>query len=37
VEGQPGDARFDGYPDCSLAQWHEARGLASKVDDPGEA
>ena len=23
VEGQPGDARFEAYPDFSLAQWHE--------------
>ncbi len=23
VEGQPGDQRFDGYPDFSLAQWHQ--------------
>jgi hypothetical protein len=27
VEGRRGDARFDEYPDCSLAQWHEQRGL----------
>lgn len=26
-EGLPGDARFDEYPDMSLAQWHEQRGL----------
>lgn len=26
-ESKAGDARFDGYPDVSLAQWHEARGL----------
>jgi hypothetical protein len=29
VEGKRGDARFDEYPDCSLAQWHEERGLTS--------
>ena len=29
VEGRPGDARFDAYPDVSLAAWHEARGLTS--------
>ena len=29
VEGQRGDARFDAYPDCSLAQWHAQRGLTS--------
>ncbi len=28
-EGRPGDARFDEYPDMSLAQWHEQRGLTS--------
>ncbi len=27
VEGKPGDARFDEYPEQSLMQWHEARGL----------
>ena len=29
VEGRGGDARFDAYPDCSLAQWHAQRGLTS--------
>ena len=29
VEGGPQDARFDDYPEMSLAQWHEARGLRS--------
>jgi hypothetical protein len=29
VEGKPGDAHFDAYPDVSLAEWHEARGLTS--------
>ena len=29
VEGQPGDARFDAYPDCSLAEWHARHGLSS--------
>lgn len=28
-EGLPGDLRFDEYPDMSLAQWHEQRGLTS--------
>jgi hypothetical protein len=28
-EGRPGDARFDEYPDCSLAEWHAQRGLTS--------
>jgi len=27
VEGLPEDPRFDGYPDMSLAEWHEAHGL----------
>lgn len=27
VEGRRGDLRFDEYPDMSLAQWHEERGL----------
>ena len=27
VEGQPDDARFDDYPDQSLAEWHAAKGL----------
>ena len=27
VEGRPDDARFDAYPDFSLAEWHERRGL----------
>jgi hypothetical protein len=27
VEGRPGDARFEAYPDRSLAQWHQAHGL----------
>lgn len=31
VEGTPQDARFEAYPDQSLAQWHAARGLR----DPG--
>ena len=28
-EGLPDDLRFDEYPDMSLAQWHEQRGLTS--------
>lgn len=27
VEGAPGDARCDAYPEQSLADWHRARGL----------
>src|SRR5574341_635708 len=27
VEGRRGDPRFEGYPDCSLAEWHERHGL----------
>jgi hypothetical protein len=27
--GRPGDAYFEAYPDMSLAEWHERRGLAS--------
>ena len=30
AQGLPGDARFDDYPDMSLAQWHEQHGLTSK-------
>ena len=30
VEGHAGDARFDAYPDQSLAEWHEAKGLRSR-------
>ena len=29
VEGNPDDPHFEHYPDQSLAQWHEARGLDS--------
>ena len=29
VEGGAEDPRFDEYPNMSLAQWHEARGLLS--------
>lgn len=28
VEGRPGDPRFDRYPEQSLAEWHQAHGLA---------
>ena len=31
VEGEPQDPRFERYPDFSLAQWHESKGLASPV------
>jgi hypothetical protein len=27
VEGNRNDPRFDGYPDMSLAAWHEAHSL----------
>jgi len=27
VEGDPGDPRFDEYPDVSLAEWHQAHGF----------
>lgn len=27
VEGKPTDLRFEHFPDMSLAEWHEARGL----------
>ena len=27
VEGRPGDARFDTFPDESLAEWHRRHGL----------
>jgi hypothetical protein len=30
VEGRPHDPRFEHYPDMSLAQWHERKGLTSK-------
>lgn len=29
IEGKPGDARFERYPDVSLADWHAQRGLTS--------
>ena len=29
VEGRPGGPRFDHYPDMSLAEWHERKGLTS--------
>jgi len=28
IEGHADDPRFDEYPDVSLAQWHEAKGLS---------
>ncbi len=38
VEGSPGDRRFQNYPDMSLAEWHEARGLRSPAgEDSGES
>lgn len=30
VEGRRGDPRFDKYPDCSLAEWHQRHGLTSR-------
>jgi len=33
VEGSAGDPRFEEYPDCSLAEWHQAKGLRSPADD----
>ena len=30
VEGRPGNARFDAYPDVSLAEWHEAPRLGRR-------
>jgi hypothetical protein len=32
VEGGARDPRFDAYPDMSLAEWHEAKGLRSPPD-----
>ncbi len=32
-----GDQRFEAYPDMSLAQWHEQRGLESSVLDTASA
>jgi len=32
VEGRPDDPRFEHYPDISLAQWHESKGLAQLAD-----
>jgi hypothetical protein len=29
VEGRSGDERFEDFPDVSLAQWHENRGLTA--------
>ena len=36
TQGRSGDARFDGYPDLSLAQWHERRGLTSTRGEPSD-
>ena len=30
VEGTPADARFEAYPDVSLAEWHAEHGLTSE-------
>lgn len=32
IEGRPGDPCFEHYPELSLAQWHERKGLVSKPD-----
>jgi hypothetical protein len=29
IEGGAGDARFERYPDVSLAEWHRRKGLSS--------
>ena len=29
VEGGADDPRFENYPDVSLAEWHQAKGLSS--------
>ena len=31
VEGGPDDPRFENYPDFSLAEWHQRKGLSSPV------
>lgn len=31
----PGDPRFDAYPDMSLKEWHETKGLRSPPDPGG--
>ena len=31
---RPGDKRFDGYPEESIAQWHERLGLAAPTPSP---
>jgi hypothetical protein len=31
---RPGDKRFDGYPEESIAQWHERLGLAAPTSSP---
>nr|WP_217703939.1 GFA family protein [Schlegelella koreensis] len=33
IEGEPQDARFDEYPDLSLAEWHAQHGLTSAGED----
>jgi hypothetical protein len=33
AEGRPGDARFERYPDRSLADWHQAMGYAETPTD----
>lgn len=37
VEGRTGDAQFDGYPDCSLAEWHAQHGLTDGAPDAEES
>ncbi len=31
IEGGPDDPRFENYPNVSLAQWHQSKGLSSPV------
>ena len=31
IEGGPDDPHFKHYPDMSLAQWHQSKGLTSRV------
>lgn len=37
IEGGPDDPRFEHYPNMSLAQWHQSKGLTSPVKaDPAK-
>lgn len=33
IEGGADDPRFEHYPDMSLAQWHQSKGLSSPLDE----